>query len=165
MEREEGFYWVYTAAVNALGGKVDIQRTGSSEWQRGFIVVNGTTIGRASIKHGELSHVKWYLFRSGTIDAREYHMDYVDYFLSTGKRLTKGVWDFYCEQARRLHLKDLEQKKAWRRANPYTGKGHRKPLAGKSERAFLNELLYSPSVQSDWDRYYQWLKLNANCGE
>lgn len=125
--------------IENAGCKVRFARTGSPDWDRGFILSDGVTIGRAVIYKGEYQHIKWYTNTASFLRSS----------VEVSVCMDKVMLDIdYTElEARALAVQqaDLKEKLEWRDAHPKfdrLGKpAKRKTLTGRDKDRILAELI------------------------
>ena len=120
--------------------KGEVKRTGSPDWFRCFLTTpEGVSVGRVSIYRGEVMGVKWYLKFCGELTDLDFYAHALNHAMD-GKTLTREAYEGVVLVAENLRRLDIEQKHAIRRGLPRK-KNRRRPIEGKSVRAFLCELL------------------------
>lgn len=118
-----------------IGCKVNLVKTGSPDYVRGFIVdPDGVSIGRATIHHGELSHIKWYWRGEGDLVNTDFIMIQWRYLQWCDRVLTREMYQSIVEHATELQQDDYN-KKVNHRATLKPKK--RKSIQGKNIRSFF----------------------------
>lgn len=122
-----------------VGMEAEIKATGHPDFVRGFLKINGVTLGRAVIERGELTHVNWYCNPGREVGPWDYWTYAWAVASATDTLLPPKLFEDLCVTASELHRQDYAKKVAWRRANPKAGK--RKKLEGRSQQHFLSALI------------------------
>lgn len=125
--------------LNALGKELSCtfstHKTKSPYWKRIFVLdQDGVSIGRITLENGQVYYFKHYKpDYIDTLSEEDKIYCRLDSILKTGHILPSDIYDKFVADAKVIADKDLEEKKAWRIANP-PGKNKRKGLKRRSER-------------------------------
>ncbi|MBI9084540.1 MAG: hypothetical protein JEZ11_13150 [Desulfobacterales bacterium] len=131
--------------------------TNHPAWKRAFITDDrreGCSIGRVSFKDGEHTDFKSYKKNYQTeVDDTDLIFMRLMRYLSDGVVVPKSVFRRFVTEANRIRKVDLDEKLAWRKANPARTR-HGKPiqrgrLVGKNVRYILGELIMNWEVSAD----------------
>ncbi len=131
----------------AEGIRWSVTETGSTDFHRVFVRVDGVTIGRLCFMNGQYSHPKWY--KPGdirTFDSSDYVAAKWEKFVR-GEQLTRAEYDVLVKRATKQAAERLAELQAARARLPPLGLDkegrpkHRKRLEGPNPRHELFRLL------------------------
>ena len=126
----------FSEVAKTAGFHLDFQSTGSADWTRCFMTLQGISVARVSFHEGYLYNIKWY---GSSFDPAEfvlYARMSLSYTQITGECMSDEFWKQVQETAAMIYRNDLRHKQEWRDKNPkFDARGckvNRKPLAGRS---------------------------------
>ena len=108
--------------------------TGHPDYARVYLMKGGVTYGRATIFKREYSHYKLY-GENWNHEHLSYEYVQLKYSIATGKVLSREAFEESKKKAREVQKSSLDEKLAWREANPKYDKNgklkKRQRLTGK----------------------------------
>lgn len=131
-----------------IGLELDVVRTGSPEYERGFIRKGEVSLGRATLRNGDVEHIKWYLETTNTpendYDGLAFYLSAVYVRATFGALLARDQWLEGVATARELREQDIKAKQEWRHKNPKclqnSKRRTRRKLEGRHLSSFLPEI-------------------------
>lgn len=120
-----------------------ICKTKKPRWVRIFVLSkDNVNIGKITVEDGKVYHFKHYKpDYIDTLDEEDKIYLRLDSLLKTGSMIPSTIYDQFVIDAKIIADKDLEEKKAWRAANPPVRKNNRKALKRRSERWLVTSMV------------------------